>query len=318
MISMGGFVKMETRDGLKFARGLKSDFGAKTFSTVLCFARLASRRCKPMQGGPSVAAQLVALKGRLPQLAKMPTCNLQVLGQVKHSANSHAAVMIRATNNSTNQQHQHLHQGILAQRDLVQRCPRAMRHKALKLAAAKLALSVRHDHIHVDTGRPRSAATGRQFRQQIEQKLVQIQEPDKAPVLKALPKPDLTAKKRRGGKRMRRLKERCEETTRALFPRRPASTVTTPLARHWDCSTRPKLRQGALSAKHGRKAQNQVCQHQGFAQKSGADATIDECEWAGIDHGLCARAGCRTGRPRRQQGPRERGQSQVVQRQREL
>jgi RNA processing factor Prp31 len=63
-----------------------------------------------------------------------------------------------------------------------------MRSKALKLVAAKLALAIRCDFVNVDTGRPRTADPGRAFREQIEQKFAQLQEPDKAPVLKALPK----------------------------------------------------------------------------------------------------------------------------------
>jgi len=130
--------------------------------------------------GPSVAAKLLSLTGGLPQLAKIPSCNLQVLGQVKHTANSRAALL--------SQQQQQPHQGILMESDLIQRCPRHLRQKALKMVAAKLALAIRCDFVNVDTGRPRTAEAGRSFRQQIEKKFTQLQEPDKAPVLKALPK----------------------------------------------------------------------------------------------------------------------------------
>jgi U4/U6 small nuclear ribonucleoprotein PRP31 len=139
--------------------------------------------------GPKVAAKLVALTGGLPQLAKIPACNLQVLGQAKHTSNSRSTVVIAGSSSSSAAaMRQQPHQGVLVECDLVQRSPRTMRSKALKLVAAKLALAVRHDHVNVDTGRPRSAEAGLQFRMQIEQKLVQLQEPDKAPVLKALPK----------------------------------------------------------------------------------------------------------------------------------
>ena len=140
--------------------------------------------------GPKVAAKLVALTGGLPQLAKIPACNLQVLGQAKHTSSSRSTTMIAGSSLSSAAVAvpQQPHQGVLVECDLVQRSPRTMRSKALKLVAAKLALAVRHDHVNVDTGRPRSAEAGLQFRMQIEQKLVQLQEPDKAPVLKALPK----------------------------------------------------------------------------------------------------------------------------------
>lgn len=219
--------------------------------------------------GAATAAKLISLTGGLEALSKIPSCNLQVIGQVRHSGHSRAGVATGATQP---------HQGVLADCDLVQRCPRHLRRKALKMVADKLALVIRCDFTNVNTGRPRTAEHGRSFRDLIEKKFVQLQEPDKAPVLKALPKyvlnvvalllcvcsvmklllmllscahtflpavvqqqsgfgtfmdrgrsmsswfltfvlsvllyrPDLTVKKRRGGKRMRRLKERYEETT---------------------------------------------------------------------------------------------------------
>jgi U4/U6 small nuclear ribonucleoprotein PRP31 len=97
-------------------------------------------------------------------------------------------------------------------------CPKPLQKKALKVVAAKLALAIRMDHVAQSTTMPtaaaRAAATrqGLAFRQDILQKIQAWQEPQKAMVIKALPKPDLTIKKRRGGKRMRRIKERFEET----------------------------------------------------------------------------------------------------------
>jgi U4/U6 small nuclear ribonucleoprotein PRP31 len=122
--------------------------------------------------GPRVAAKLLAITGDLAALSKIPSCNLQVLGQVKQS---------RAT-------HSTHHEGVLMECDLVQRCPKPMRRKALKVVAAKLALAIRCDYVNYESGRPRSARSGMAFRQEIEQKFVKLQEPDKAPVLKALPK----------------------------------------------------------------------------------------------------------------------------------
>lgn len=72
--------------------------------------------------------------------------------------------------------------------ELIQRCPKPMRRKALKVVAAKLALAIRCDFVNYESGRPRSARSGLAFRQEIEQKFVKLREPDKAPVLKALPK----------------------------------------------------------------------------------------------------------------------------------
>ena len=145
--------------------------------------------------GPSLTAQLLGLAGGWAALSKIPACNLQVLGQ-HHTSRAGTTV-----SNS--------HQGILIQSDLVQSVPQAMQRKALKAVAAKVALAARVDLVNLH--RP-STTTGDKFRTELEDKFQKWMEPDKARVLKALPKPDLTIKKRRGGKRMRKMKERFEET----------------------------------------------------------------------------------------------------------
>jgi U4/U6 small nuclear ribonucleoprotein PRP31 len=129
--------------------------------------------------GAPTAARLLGLAGGLAELTKIPACNLQVLGQVKHNSSSRAGL----ASSSVKQ-----HVGILADCELVRNCPKPLQKKALKAVASKLALCARFDFINVDTGRPRSASAGRQFRQDLQTKFHKLQEPDKAPVLKALPK----------------------------------------------------------------------------------------------------------------------------------
>lgn len=153
--------------------------------------------------GPAIAARLLGLAGGLSELSRIPACNMQVLGQVRQSA---------ASRGGMSSLHSKPHTGILAECDLVKRCPGYLQKKALKAVAAKIALAARCDSVNVESGRARSADAGRKFRAEIEAKISKWEEPDKARVLKALPKPDLTTKKRRGGKRIRRLKERFEET----------------------------------------------------------------------------------------------------------
>eukprot|EP00934_Nitzschia_sp_Nitz4_P005149 Nitzschia sp. Nitz4//scaffold56_size114212//84467//87188//NITZ4_003962-RA/size114212-augustus-gene-0.86-mRNA-1//-1//CDS//3329554742//5139//frame0 len=153
--------------------------------------------------GTSTAAKLLGLAGGVAELAKIPACNLQVLGQVKQNAASRAGLSAATTKQ---------HVGLLADCDLVRSVPKPLQKKALKLVAAKLALVARYDFVNVDTGRPRNAQAGLKYRHEIEEKFEKLQEPDKAPVMKALPKPDLEVKKRRGGKRIRKWKERFEET----------------------------------------------------------------------------------------------------------
>ena len=153
--------------------------------------------------GARTAAILLGLAGGLQEITKIPSCNLQVMGQTKINSESRAGL----SGGSIKQ-----HTGLLAECDLIQSLSNMYKKKALKVVAGKLALAARYDFTNVATGRQRSASIGLNFRNQLEKKFEAWQEPDKAPVLKALPKPNLEAKKRRGGRRMRRLKERYEET----------------------------------------------------------------------------------------------------------
>jgi U4/U6 small nuclear ribonucleoprotein PRP31 len=123
--------------------------------------------------GPSTAAVLMGLAGGLAELSKIPACNLQVLGQVRQSASSRAGMSSIASKP---------HTGILAECELCKSCPSYLQKKVLKVLAARC------DYINVDTGRPRSATSGMRFRAEVETKIASWQTPDKAPVLKALPK----------------------------------------------------------------------------------------------------------------------------------
>lgn len=149
-------------------------------STLLSFIErhmvgLAPSMCAMI--GPRIAAQLLALAGSLPALSRIPASNLAVVGQVKHNS----AVTRRTAQRGP-------HQGILAETDWVRQSSVKMQPKALKLLANKLALAIRYDCVNLETGRPRLAEAGVRFRAQMEEKLEKWAEPEKAPVLKALPK----------------------------------------------------------------------------------------------------------------------------------
>jgi U4/U6 small nuclear ribonucleoprotein PRP31 len=129
--------------------------------------------------GPAIAAKLIGMAGGLTELSRIPACNLQVLGQVKANAAARAGLSTISTKP---------HTGILNDCDLVQSCPSYLQKKALKVVAAKLALAVRCDFVDVNTGRARSSASGEAFRVKVEEQIQKWQTPDKAQVLKALPK----------------------------------------------------------------------------------------------------------------------------------
>lgn len=178
--------------------------------------RLAPNVCAMI--GAQLAAKMVGLAGGLAELAKIPSCNLQVLGQIKATSSSRAGLSTNAitaaaaSTASSGQIMSKPHEGIINESELYNRVPPQLQKKALKVIAAKLALAIRCDFVNLETGRTRTNESGKLFKTEIEQKFVKWEEPDRAPVVKALPKPDLTTKKRRGGKRMRALKERFAET----------------------------------------------------------------------------------------------------------
>ena len=129
--------------------------------------------------GPAVAAKLIAIAGGLVELSVIPACNLQVMGQSKVTSASRAGFGSQAAEP---------HMGVLVNAPLVQSVPKSERRKVLKWVSAKVALAARCDATAVQQGRPRSALPGERFRDELQKKIQQLQTPDQAPVLKALPK----------------------------------------------------------------------------------------------------------------------------------
>lgn len=72
------------------------------------------------------------------------------------------------------------------------------------MVAAKCVLAARVDACHES----QDGRVGQRFREDIEKKLEKLQEPPPVKMAKPLPKPVDPPKKRRGGKRVRKMKER--------------------------------------------------------------------------------------------------------------
>jgi U4/U6 small nuclear ribonucleoprotein PRP31 len=142
--------------------------------------------------GSQLTAQLIGLVGGLVALAKIPACNIQVIGQQK-SNNFGLSTL------STKQ-----HEGIIGGCDLVVNAPPDLKKKVLKILAGKVALAARIDSYQVHFNNKE----GLKLRQEIEGKVDKLQEPPKARTKKALPIPEEKKKSRRGGKRIRKMKER--------------------------------------------------------------------------------------------------------------
>lgn len=143
--------------------------------------------------GPTLAARMVSTAGGMAELCRIPSCNLQVLGQQKSTSASRAglstsiaaaASMSAAT---TTRNVLKPHEGILAECDLYNAVQSHFQRKALKVIAAKLALCIRCDYVNLESGRAKTKTSGLKFRSEIESKFVKWEEPDKAQVVKALP-----------------------------------------------------------------------------------------------------------------------------------
>lgn len=142
--------------------------------------------------GASTAAKILGVAGGLSKLSKMPACNVLPLGQQKKTLSgfSQAAALP--------------HTGFIYFSQIVQDTSPELRYKAAKLVSTKVTLAARVDACHEST----DGSVGRQLRESIEKKLDKLQEPPPVKFVKPLPKPIEQSRKKRGGKRVRKMKER--------------------------------------------------------------------------------------------------------------
>ena len=150
--------------------------------------------------GTTIAAKLIGAAGGLHKLAALPSTVLQILGSKKRggvSGGMGAGVGGGMGAGVT-------HGGFIAFCDLVQNTPPALRNKVLRLVAGKGTLAARVDTF-ADKG---GGQVGQGFRDEIEVRATKLQEPPPPKVTKALPVPPESSGKRRGGRRLRKMKER--------------------------------------------------------------------------------------------------------------
>jgi U4/U6 small nuclear ribonucleoprotein PRP31 len=146
--------------------------------------------------GSAVAAKLMGTAGGLSALAKMPACNVQVLG--------HKRKNLAGFSSATSQSRV----GYLEQTEIYQSTPPGLQARAGRLVAAKSTLAARVDATRGDP----LGISGKAFREEIRKKIEKWQEPPPARQPKPLPVPDSEPKKRRGGRRLRKMKERYQVT----------------------------------------------------------------------------------------------------------
>lgn len=144
--------------------------------------------------GTEITAQLMGVAGGLLALSKMPACNVQVLGAKRRHLAGFSAKTAQP------------HQGFIFGCDLIQSTPPSLRGKAARLVGAKCTLLARMDAY----GQDPSGAAGRTMKEEMQRKIEKWQEPPPAKQAQVLPLPDAdeAKKKRRGGRRLRKMKER--------------------------------------------------------------------------------------------------------------
>ncbi|TRY51805.1 Pre-mRNA splicing protein Prp31-like protein [Cryptosporidium tyzzeri] len=150
--------------------------------------------------GPEIAANLLCVSGGLKNLAEMPSQNIMVLGSLKNNKkNGHF---------STGPVRLELLQSIISQSDIVRNIQDKYKKKAIRLVSLKCGLCARIDFSSTD----KSPDHGVKYRNYILNILEKAQEPPQKPMKKPLPIPKDFPKSRRGGKRIRKIKEKFKQT----------------------------------------------------------------------------------------------------------
>jgi U4/U6 small nuclear ribonucleoprotein PRP31 len=148
--------------------------------------------------GTDVAARIMGLAGGLELLSKMPSNVVQNIGNGRKKNIAGSSLQVLQKSGDVNV-------GFIFQCDLIQKkTPPPLRVKAVRLIAGKCTLMARVDAF----GQDPTGETGKKMYADIEQKIEKWQEPPPARTEKPLPAPGMIQKKRRGGKRMRAIKER--------------------------------------------------------------------------------------------------------------
>jgi len=141
--------------------------------------------------GTSIAAKLMSVAGGLTSLSKLTSSIIQILGTNKRQQIGFSSAS--AT-----------HAGFIYYCDIITSTPPSYRVRAIRLLSGKCALASRVDSFNEDTG----GQIGIRYREEIIRKISKLQEPPPPKQPKPLPAPDDKPKKKRGGKRARKMKEK--------------------------------------------------------------------------------------------------------------
>ncbi|XP_015679146.1 U4/U6 small nuclear ribonucleoprotein Prp31-like, partial [Protobothrops mucrosquamatus] len=132
------------------------------------------------------------IAGGLTNLSKMPACNIMLLG-------AHRKTLLGFSSTSVLP-----HTGYIYHSDIVQSLPPDLRRKAARLVSAKCTLAARVDSFHESP----EGKVGYDLKEELERKFDKWQEPPPVKQVKPLPAPLDGQRKKRGGRRYRKMKER--------------------------------------------------------------------------------------------------------------
>ncbi|KAJ1550301.1 U4/U6-U5 snRNP complex subunit prp31, partial [Nowakowskiella sp. JEL0078] len=142
--------------------------------------------------GSTTAAKLLGFAGGLQAFCNIPACNVIVLGKLKKNAAGLSSAGVKR------------HIGVIYGCEFVERTPEEFKRRAARLVSSKCTLAAR-----VDAAKEAlDGSIGEKLFQEIQKKLEKEMEPPPGKSIKALPIPDEGPKKRRGGKRVRKMKEK--------------------------------------------------------------------------------------------------------------
>lgn len=137
--------------------------------------------------GTAIAAKLLGLAGGLQAVSRTPACNLMLFGAQKKSL---ATTQFSAAS-------QQRHTGFIFQSQIVQSAQPEDRRRAQKAVSAKVVLAARID---ASKG-ARDGSYGNKCWDELSKKIGKMAEPPPNKMTKALPIPQETTRKKRGGKR---------------------------------------------------------------------------------------------------------------------
>lgn len=142
--------------------------------------------------GASTAAKLMGAAGGLTHLSKMPANNVSLLGQEKKNLSGFSQTSTLP------------HTGFIYYAQIVQDVPPDLRRKVARMVGSKCTLAARVDSCHESS----AGTVGLGYKEEIEKRIDKLQEAPSVKNVRALPAPVDGPKKKRGGRRVRQMKER--------------------------------------------------------------------------------------------------------------